>query len=147
MNKLTNNPTEQVSPQPSLGKDSSAKRDSNAQAVEPKGGDGCTDLQAALRKACEDANENIIAALNGTTSIKHMGPAVFECIARCYERRLTPVFETLRDSVIEECASLKFDERPIGDPNPYYEDAWACGWYTAIRNMRAAIRALKGAPR
>lgn len=51
---MTDKPTEQVSPQPSLGKDSSAKRDSNAQAVEPKGGDGCTDLQAALRKACEE---------------------------------------------------------------------------------------------
>ncbi|HET7150852.1 MAG TPA: hypothetical protein VFI60_05540 [Candidatus Acidoferrum sp.] len=60
-------------------------------------------LRAAIRKACEDANENIIAALNGTTSIKHMGPAVFECIARCYERRLVPVFEALRISEIDEC--------------------------------------------
>ena len=96
-----------------------------------------TDLQASLRRACEEAAKNLPE------------PRGFYDgqVADIIERRLTPVFEALRISVIEECASLKFDERPIGDQNPYYEDAWACGWYTAIRNMRAAIRALKGAPR
>ena len=90
MNKLTNNPTEQVSPQPSLGKGSSAKRDSNAQAVEPKSGDGCTDLQAALRKACEDAAK-YLPEPRGISDAD---------VADIIERHLTPVFEALRISVI-----------------------------------------------
>lgn len=60
-----------------------------------------TDLQAALRNACDEAaiechpsNTSSRAVLTGTE------------VARIFERHLTPVFEALRDSVIEDMEQL-----------------------------------------
>ena len=80
-----------------------------------------TDLKAALRKACEDAaiechpsNTSSRAVLTGTE------------VARIFERHLTPLFEALRISVIEECAEIA---RPVDDV------------------LAGVILKLKGAPR
>ena len=77
-----------------------------------------TDLQAALNEVCEQiANELGAAEMLS-------GPCVDA--ARIIERRLTPVFEALRDSVIEECAEIA---RPVDDV------------------LAGVILKLKGAPR
>ena len=95
-----------------------------------------TDLQAALRKACEDAAKEMWAT-NSPSCLSESK------IADIIERHLTPVFEALRDSVIEECAKRAMNVQ-VNHGDHY-------GAYFARSNdapeIAKSIRALKGAPR
>lgn len=82
-----------------------------------------TDLQAALRKACEDAAVGCIDLLDDTAYANEYQISKF---AEIIERHLTPLFEALRISVIEECAEIA---RPVDDV------------------LAGVILKLKGAPR
>ena len=80
-----------------------------------------TDLQAALRKACEEAAKETVQVLRGDLPVSAVNGT-----RDIIERHLTPVFEALRVSVIEECAEIA---RPVDDV------------------LAGVILKLKGAPR
>ena len=86
-----------------------------------------TDLQAALRKACEDAAK-YLPEPRGISDAD---------VADIIERHLTPVFDALRDSVIEECAKVAGQ----------CWNNWNSEQFCHAAHIERQIRALKGAPR
>ena len=86
-----------------------------------------SDCKAALRKTCEEAAKNLPEP-RGLSDAQ---------VADIIERNLTPVFEALRDSVIEECAKVAGQ----------CWNNWNSEQFCHAAHIERQIRALKGAPR